>query len=79
MCEKKRRTPMMEYKKLITEEEYNQMMGTKSLESFQPPCHKVKDLMKDYREEFNVNQKVMFNFITVKDYTNTLTSLRSVQ
>ena len=60
----------MEYKKLITEEEYNQMMGTNNLQTFQPTCHKVKDLMKNYRE----NQKVMFNFLTVKDYTNTLKS-----
>ena len=64
----------MEYKKLITEEEYNQMMGTNNLQTFQPTCHEVKDLMKNYREEFKVNQKVMFNFLTVKEYTNTLKS-----
>lgn len=62
----------MKHEKLITTEEYNRLAGEKSLETYKCACFKVKDLMKIYRDEFKNNKKLMFNFITVSDYANSL-------
>jgi hypothetical protein len=62
----------MKHEKLITTEEYNRLTGVKSLETYKCACYKVKDLMKNYRDEFKNDQKLLFNFITVSDYANSL-------